>query len=276
MRNVVITKVSIYALLIIAVLFAIFPIYWALNTSFKHPGKVITYPPNFLPKEPTIQNYSEIIGGYKFHNYIIATLKVVFGTIGFSIIVSIYGAFALSKYHIRRKSLIMIAIISTSMIPGISILLPLYSFAVKMGIYDTFIGLIIVFSAWLVPSEVWFLKTTFDTIPVELEEAAIIDGCSKLGAFHRVILPNSLIGIASVAIFAFVRVWNDFLLAQTLTISEDKRLVSVALYNFLSQFGIQWGQLMAATILSALPVTIFFVALQRFYISGFISGAVKQ
>ncbi|MDK2897062.1 MAG: multiple sugar transport system permease protein [Candidatus Atribacteria bacterium] len=266
----------IYVVLIIASVFAIFPIYWAFISSLKPFNEALFFPPTFFPKNFTMDNYYEIITRYQFHKHIFVTFLVGIGTIVFSLSVAIHGAYALSKWKVRRKSLIMFLILATSMIPQISVLLPLYSFTVRLNIYDTLLGLVIVYSAWLVPAEVWFLKNIFDGIPTALEEAAMIDGCTKIGAFYKVILPNSKIGLVSVIIFAFVKVWTDFLFSQTLILSKDKRLVNVALYGFLSQFGIQWTQLMAATILSSLPIILIFLVLQRFYISGFISGAVKE
>ncbi len=266
---------GIIVFLVVVTVFTVFPVYWAALTALKPASEAISFPPQFYPRHPTFDNFVEIVQAYTFQKYVLNTTLVCFGTILLSLAVSSYGAYALSRYDMPYKRLIMVMIIATSMVPGISIVLPLYLLAVKLGIYNTLGGLVVVYAAWVVPSELWFLKAMMDQVPIELEEAAIIDGCSRLGAFHRITLPSSILGIVSVSIYAFVRVWNDFLFSTALVISDDRKLVSVALYNFLSQFGVQWTQLMSAVVLSSIPVVAFFVVLQRYYVSGFTSGAVK-
>jgi ABC-type glycerol-3-phosphate transport system permease component len=161
------------------------------------------------------------------------------------------------------------------MIPGIAILVPLYELAVKTDLYNTFAGLIPFYTAWNVPILVWLLKGLFESVPLELEEAAMVDGCSRWRAFYQIVLPMARPGLLSGAVMALMFTWNDFLIAFTLTISGERWLLSVGLYTYISTHGIDWGLLMAATIIALLPVVVLNFVLQRRFVDGLMAGAVK-
>lgn len=163
----------------------------------------------------------------------------------------------------------------TSMIPGIAILIPLYLTAVKVGLYDTFIGMILIYTAWRTPMLIWVLRGFFDSVPKEIEEAAKVDGSSPLRTFYQLILPVSQPGLAAGALLSAIYVWNDFLVAFSFTTKDELRLLSVGLYNYITQYGINWGQLMAAVVISVIPVVVLFVCLQSKFVDGLSAGAVK-
>jgi ABC-type glycerol-3-phosphate transport system permease component len=192
-----------------------------------------------------------------------------------ALLVSVHAAYAMARFRFRGKNLVMLGLLATSMIPGIAILVPLYDLSVHAKLYDTFAGLVIVYAAWNVPILVWLLRGFFESVPIELEEAARIDGCSRLRAFYKIVLPMSQPGLLAAAIMVIMFVWNDFLIAFTLTISENRRLLSVGLYTYISNYGVEWGQLTAATMIALLPVVAVFFLLQRRLVEGLMAGALK-
>jgi ABC-type glycerol-3-phosphate transport system permease component len=157
----------------------------------------------------------------------------------------------------------------------VSIIVPLYLVTVDVGIYDTLFALILVYSAWLVPTLTWLLRGFVASVPVEIEEAARMDGCSTLGAFYRVCLPLTWPGLIAGSILVFVMIWNEFLIGYSLTLSDDNRLIQVGIYYFITDIGVQYGPLMASAILSVLPVLFIYAVLQRHFISGLTAGAVR-
>lgn len=161
------------------------------------------------------------------------------------------------------------------MIPGIAILVPLYNLSVKTGLYNSLAGMVIVYTAWNVPLLVWLLKGFFEKVPRELEEAAQIDGCGPFRLFYLIVLPIARPGLLAGAIMAMMAVWNDFLIGYTLAVSDQKRLVPYGLYAFISNIGIDWGQLMAATVLALVPVIFAFLIMQKWLVQGLMAGAVK-
>jgi multiple sugar transport system permease protein len=251
------------------------PLLWGLSTALKTPDQVQSYPPRWLPHPPSLESVVAVWTQSNLPIYFRNSVGVTITAVLLSLLVAVHAAYALSRYSFRGKALLLVALLATSMIPGIAILVPLYHLSVQTGLYDTFAGLVLIYTAWNIPILVWLLRGFFDTIPLELEEAAMIDGCSRLRAFYRIVLPMTRPGLLSGAIMAVMFVWNDFLIAFALTISEDKRLLSVGLYTYISSYGIDWGQLMSATIIALAPVCLMFFLLQRYLVAGLMSGSVK-
>jgi ABC-type glycerol-3-phosphate transport system permease component len=161
------------------------------------------------------------------------------------------------------------------MIPGIAILVPLYFLAIHLGLHNTYTSMILIYSAWQAPTVVWITKGFFETIPTEIEDAARVDGCTSLRILWQIMLPIIQPGLAAAAMIAFVYIWNDFLIAATFVTDQNLRLINVGLYQFLSQYGIVWGQLMAAVMITLLPLVVMFVLLERRFIEGLTLGATK-
>jgi multiple sugar transport system permease protein len=192
-----------------------------------------------------------------------------------TLLIAAHAGYAAARFRFRARSVLLFMILMTSMIPGIAILVPMYLLAVQVGVYNTYFGLALVYTAWQVPTVVWVLKAYFEAIPREIDDAARIDGCSEYRVFWQIVLPLARPGLAAAGLLVFVYVWNDFLIASTLVTSTDLRMVSVGLYNYLSTYGILWGPLMAATIIALLPVVVLFAATQRQFVEGLAAGAVK-
>ena len=264
-----------YAALALATAFVLIPLAWALSTSLKLPSDVFASPPRWIPGAVDLTNYTRGLFSPRFLRYILNSVLVVAGALVLSVGLAVHAAYAVSRFKFRGKDALLFVIWSTVMIPGVSIIVPLYLLAVDLKIYDTLFAVVLAYSAWLVPTLIWLLRGFVDTIPYELEESAFVDGCSRLKAFYVVVLPLMRPGLAAASVLVFVTIWNDFLLAFSLTLRDENRLLQVGLYSFVTELGIEWGPLMAATVGSTIPVVIAFALLQRSFIQGLTGGAVK-
>ena len=206
-------KLAMMLLLGLAVLFAVTPILWAMLTSLKGPKEVALYPPTFLPQSPTLENYrSAVFYNDTFLHYLFNTALVIFAATIICLVFSAHAAHAVARYKFRGSVLLMFAMFSTIMIPGVAVVIPLYLLSVKAGIYDTIIVLILVYSAWLTPTLIWLLRGFVNAIPFELEEAGRIDGYSRIAVFYRITFPLMRSGLLAGAVLIFANIWNEFLL----------------------------------------------------------------
>jgi ABC-type glycerol-3-phosphate transport system permease component len=268
-------SIGIYGTLMLTCAFTIFPILWGIATAFKDQGSIVSYPPMWLPHPVVANNYQMVLYGSNMPRYFLNSLVVAFATVVFTLVVASHGGYAAARFKFPLKNLLLFVILATIMIPGIAVLVPLYMIASRVGLHDTYWCLIIIYSAWQVPTVLWLMRGFFESIPKELEEAALIDGCGHLQAFYRVIAPLTRPGLAAAAVVVFVFVWNEFIIALTMTASDNMRLISVGLYYYVSAFGVEWGKLMAAVSVALIPAVALFIILQRQFIQGLTSGATK-
>ena len=264
-----------YIALILASLISMFPVLWAITTALKTDGEVNSFPPTLLPGKLNLGNFSAVIFQSDFPKYLLNSVIVTVICILVATLIAAHAAYALTNFRIRYKKQMMFIILMTSMVPPVAMLVPMYMLSVKLGLYDTRFLLILIYTAWRVPVLAWILRGFFEKLPKELMEAGIIDGCSQAMVFYRIILPISKPGIVSAALLSAVYVWNDFLVSSTFTTKNELRMLSIGLYNYISQYGIQWGKLMAAVTISIVPIVILFVLLQRHFVEGMAAGAVK-
>lgn len=269
-------KAATAALLAVALLFAVVPILWAILTSLKSPREVALYPPTFLPQNLTFENYwGAVLNNGTYLHYLFNTALIVVAATVLCLFCSAHAAHAVARYRFRGSSLLMFAMFSTIMIPGVAVVIPLYMLSVDTGIYDTVLVLILVYSAWLTPTLVWLLRGFVIAIPAELEEAGRIDGYSRLGVFYRVTLPLMMPGLLAGSVLIFANIWNEFLLGYSLVQSETARVIQVGIYANLTEVGVQWGRLTAAAVAAMLPVLIVYAFLQKAFVQGLSAGAVK-
>jgi multiple sugar transport system permease protein len=259
-----------------AVIFALAPILWAILTSLKGPKEVALYPPTFLPQSLTLDNYRfAVIYNGTFLHYLFNTALIVVAATIICLVFSAHAAHAVARYKFRGSALLMFAMFSTIMIPGVAVVIPLYLLSVKAGIYDTITVLVLVYSAWLSPTLIWLLRGFVNAIPIELEEAGRIDGYSRIAVFYRVTLPLMRSGLLAGAVLIFANIWNEFLLGYSLVQSETARVVQVGIYANLTEVGVQWGRLTAAAVTATVPVLIIYAFLQKAFVQGLSTGAVK-
>lgn len=271
-----IADILTYGFLGLMTLFSLSPILWGFLTSLKPYDQVMVDPPVFIPSAVTLENYATVVFRTPFPNFFLNSVIVAAGTIALALAVAFPMAYATVRFRFRAKNAIMLVILTTVMIPGISILVPLFVLAADTKLLDTFAVLILVYGAWQAPLLVLLLRGFLETIPPELEEAAMIDGCSRVGALVRVVLPVCGPGVAAASIVAFMFVWNDWLIATVLTRSESMRLAQVGLVRYINDpIGISWGHFMAYTMLISIPVLALFAVFQRRFISALAGGAVK-
>jgi multiple sugar transport system permease protein len=261
-------------LLITAWIVGVFgPYAWMLITSITPPEQLITG--GVLPKEPTLAAYVDLLTTTPFLQYLINSLFVAVGTVTITITSALLAGTALSRYRFRGRNAVLVGILLVQLFPTMLLIVPLYIELRTLGLYDNRFGLMLVYSAFAMSFSTWLMKGFVDQIPVEIEEAAYIDGCSRLQAFRYVILPLSRPGIAAAGTYAFIYSWNEFLLALTFTASEESRTMPVGLNLFIGENLIRWEFLTAGGVLAAIPILIGFMYAQKGLISGLASGAVK-
>ena len=267
--------VLVYVLLIFCSLYVLVPMLWALSTALKDPVAVYSSPPQLIPRPVYFENFVTKFFLSKFLRYIFNSFFIAVGTIFLSEFVAFLAAYSASRYDFKGKDLILFLLWVTIMIPGISVIVPIYMIATRVGLFDTFGLLVLVYSAWLVPTMTWLFKGFIDNIPTELEESAIIDGCPLPKTMYHIILPLAKPGLAAAAVLGFIIVWNDFLRSYTLTISDGTRTVQAGLYQMITDWGVEWGPMMAATVAALVPIIVIFIILQKSFIQGLTAGSMK-
>lgn len=256
-------------------IFTIFPLYWITITSFKPAGDIFTFPLAYWPEDFSLENYSGLFGASQFGTYLLNSLIVsaVAGTV--ATVISMLSAYVLARFEFRTKTALLMAALVTQMIPSFIALGPLYLLMTDLRLVDNRMGLVLVYIAVCIPFCTVMLRGFFANIPDTLEEAAMIDGCSRLGALFRVLLPVMKPGIVAAFIFNFVNCWNELFLSVTLMNSDDNKTVPTALNGFISSFNIDWGSMSAAAVLTILPTMVLFAFASRHIVQGLTAGAVK-
>jgi len=270
-------RILTYSLLIFLLGILFFPIFWLISTSLKVPLEVYQIPPRWIPSTLTIENYTRLFSGYVpfplyLRNSIITCLATsLLATAGATI-----AGYALSRLTFPGKRPILLGILATQMFPHVLILVSLYVMYRELNLMDTHAGLVLAFTTFAVPFSVWMMKGFFDAVPLEIEEAALIDGCTRLGALWRVVIPVVSPGLLAVGLFAFLDAWNNLLYPLTLATSNEVRTIPPGLLlSFLGQFKQDWGGMMAASMVVTVPIVIVFVFLQRYLVQGLTAGAIK-
>lgn len=268
-------NVVTYLVLFLFIALMIIPIFCGFLTSWKGTAEISRFPPTIFPEIIDIGNFYKVLFMSNFSTYFMNSVIVTVTCVVISTVIAGHAAYALARFRIKHREKIMFAILMTSMVPAVALLIPLYIMSVKAGLYNTRIMLVLVYTAWRTPMLTWILKGFFESAPVAIEEAAMIDGCSRLKTFYKVVVPISQPGIVSSALLTAVYVWNDFLVSFTFVTDEKLRTVSVGLYSYITQYGVQWGELMAAVMVTIIPIIIMFVCLQSKFVDGMAAGAVK-
>ena len=257
--------------------FALAPFVWVFLTSLKTRQELYATPLVYLPGTLTVANYVDAWTSRltPFSRFFANSLWVSSVTMVATTAISILAGYALARFRFFGRQAFLLVFLATQMFPAVLLIAPLLSQWHALGLIDTYQALIYSNFSFTVPFTVWMLVGYFDSIPRELEESAMIDGCSRFGALCRVILPLAAPGVAATAIFAFVSSWSELLFAITFTSQTEMRTLSAGLLFMVGQYEIQWGQLSAGVIISTLPVAVLFTYLQRHLIRGLAAGAVK-
>ena len=265
-----------YAVLIFFSLLVLVPVAWMISTSFKTEPETIQIPPTWIPREPTILAYIRIWKDYPFVTYFKNSLIIVLGATLLSTVVSCFAGYGVTRFNFRGKGSFMTFMLMTQMFPSIMLLIPYYKVLSIYGLMNTHLGMILVYVSFTIPFCSWMMAGFFKSIPVELDEAAIIDGCSRMRAFRSIILPRTLPGIASTAMYSFITGWNEYMFAQVLISDPALKTVPIGIAELNGFYKILWNDMMAASLIASIPLIFLFLVSQRSFISSLTAGAVKQ
>lgn len=260
---------------IICIIF-LFPLYWIFISSLKTDAEIFAMPQTFFPRQIEWSNYTDLLFGENnaFRSYINSTIVAV-SAMMISMILGIPAAYGLSRYKIPGKKGIIITFLVTQMLPASLVLTPLFLIFSRLNLINTYFAPIFSVATISIPFIVIILRPIFQDYPLEIEDAAKIDGCNRFTVFLHIILPMSKSGLITVASFSFIHGWNDLVYSMTFNNKEIHRPMTATIYNLITQFGIQWNKVMAYGVLLVLPVVCMFVFLQKYIISGLTSGSVK-
>jgi multiple sugar transport system permease protein len=266
---------GIWLLGLLITLFAIFPIVWALLTSLKREAAIITTVMQYLPREVTFENYVAIWTRSNFPTLLVNSMVVTAITVVVCALVGTLASYAVARYQFRGRRELMLFYLVIRMFPAVMIIIPLFILMRNLGLLDSRVGLALAYTTFLLPVFIWMMKGFFDAIPLELEDAARIDGCSRIGAMVRVILPLVVGGLVATVVFVAIGAWNEFLFALMMTTSTGSRTWPVGLQLMVGEFQLPWGTLAAGGIISIIPVVLLFALVQRALVRGLTAGAVK-
>ncbi len=279
-ENIMIDKVFAYTFLGLMVIFALFPFAWMFSTSIKTAQEAFVIPPRWIPQHPTFSAY-RVLWDYKaannnnFPRYFLNSTIVSLATTILSVIIAVPSAYAFARFVFPGRNWFFYSILGRNMFPLVVFLVPLFQLMATLRLQNNYLGLVIAYLTFALPLAIWLLKGFFDNIPAELEKAARIDGCTRFGAFFRVILPLTTPGVVATAIYSFITAWNEYIFAITLTSDPNLRTLPVGQGYFLTENSSNWGGLMAVSLVISIPVVAFFLLLQRFFIRALTEGAVK-
>lgn len=266
---------TIVAITLAALGVLIFPVLWVVLTSVRPTSELFSSTFQLLSSELTLENYRALLQS-GFPKYIRNSLFVSLPATFLSVCVSLLAAYSFSRRNFRFRYPLLILIVFSQLFPFIILITPVYLLFYRLQLVNTYQGLIITYVAITIPFCVYMLLGYLESVPRELDEAAIIDGCSTLEVIARVVLPVAWPGVAATAIYAFVMAWNDFLFALTLMTKDTLRTVPVGLANLFGQYTTQWDLVMSASVIATLPTLVIFFVLQRQFVSGLAAGAIKQ
>ena len=256
-------------------LFAIFPIVWALLTSLKEEAAIITTQMQYIPQSITYQNYVDIWTRSNFPILLTNSAITTAMTVVICATLGTLASYAIARFQFRGRRELMLFYLVIRMFPAVMIIIPLFILMRNIGLLDSRLGLALAYTTFLLPVFIWMMKGFFDAVPLELEDAARIDGCSRIGAMIRVILPLVVGGLVATAVFVAIVAWNESLFALMMTTSTGSRTWPVGLQLMVGEFQLPWGTLAAGGIVSIVPVVILFALVQRALVRGLTAGAVK-
>ena len=268
-------RAGLYATIVAILAIALFPFWWMIDESLKQPVEIFAGA-NLYPHHPTMSNYSQLFSVYHFGSYLENSILVVTVTVFVSLVLGTLAAYSLARFNLRlglNQSALVVALL-VRMIPAILLVIPLYLMLAKWGLLNTRIGLIIIYTGINTSFVIWMMQSFLAEIPRDIEEAAMVDGDTRLSALRRVVLPLAAPGLAATAIFSVIATYNDFLIALSLTSTPAAQTVPVGVSTLIGKIQIQVGPMAAAGVIGALPIVIFALIVQRHFVRGLTLGAV--
>jgi N,N'-diacetylchitobiose transport system permease protein len=251
-----------------------FPLYWMLNTAFKPAKDAIDADPSLLPTGITLDNFTRALDIADFWGPVGRSMAVSLAVVVIGMVVGLLAALAISRFAFRGRKIVIVGILAVQMVPLVAMIIPVFLLLNDLGQYDRLTGLIITYLTFILPFTVWTLRGFIVNIPKELEEAAMVDGCSRTGAFLRVVFPLLAPGMVATSVYAFIQAWNEYLYALML-LSQKNQTATVWLGNFTTKHGTEYAPMMAGATMMAVPIVALFLLVQRKMAAGLTAGAVK-
>lgn len=275
-RNNIITKIVTYISISLISIYCMFPFVWMVISALKPKNEIRMAIPTFTINEPTLENFKRVLVDLGFTTYIKNSLIVSSVATILSMIIAVLAGYALSRYFrfrlVKVSNLIMML---SQMIPGVLLLVPLYLIMQKIGVLESYMSLILAYTTFVIPLCTFMMSSFFDTVPYALEEAAAIEGCGKFQTIFKVIIPLSVPSLVSTGLYAFINAWNEFMFGYVFISSNEYRTLTPAIMFFKGANTVDWGGLMAGSVIAVLPVAFVFLFLQKYFLAGLMSGSVK-
>lgn len=251
------------------------PLLWMIKSSFESDAAATAYPPALLPDGDFSGTFEKIFFETRLFQWLLNSLLVATSSTLVALAIGIPAAYGLSRFKFRHKSLLTLSILGTQMMPPIVLIIPLYTTFISLGLADSLVGVMIANAAFALPVMVWMLKTVFDGVSFEIDEAARIDGASWYYIALRIVTPLSLPGVIAASIFSFLNAWDEFMLARTLLRSVDQWVGTIGLSSLFGEYVTPWNQIMATALIFTIPPVVLFLLVQRYFVSGLSAGAIK-
>jgi len=267
-------QVGIYAGATALAVFVLGPVFWLITTSVKPRSEVFASPPRFFPSSLTFKNYADVLTSDTLR-FFVNSVVVCLGTTVMCLALSLLAAYTLTRTGARGRKPVLVVVLVSQLLPQAVLLVPLYRAADKLGLLNSLFGLMVAYLTFTLPVAMWLLRSFFMSIPIELEEAARIDGLSEFAAFWRINVPLAKPGIAAVGIYVFFMAWQDFMYSLVFLTDESKRTLPLGVLSLIGSHTIEWGQLMAVSAVLLIPILLVFSFAQRYFIAGITAGAVK-
>jgi multiple sugar transport system permease protein len=268
-------EIAFFAALLVLLVAITFPFYWMVKTSMETDTGIFAYPPRFLPNSYAFEGYNTVLKQTAIGQWLLNSLVVAAGSTLLALVAGVSGAYGLSRFRYRGKRMLALVILTTQMMPPLVLIIPLYTIFVGLRLTNTLFGLILGNFAFSLPVVIWMMKSIFDSIPIDIEEAARIDGASWPYILWRVTLPIALPGLVATGIFTFLNCWDEFMFARTIVSSADKWVGTIGLASFIGVYVTSWDQILAAATIFTVPPIVLFLLVQKYFIAGLGAGAVK-
>jgi len=268
-------QVWVVGLTVLSTVLILVPVAWMVSAAVRPIREVLNYPPVLWPRSITLVYFERILNNPTYRSYFTNSIELSLGALILSLFFGSLAAYGFSRFRLPGGQVMLMAILSLLMLPRVVLIIPYFRLAHVVGLYDTVPGLIVANTAFLLPLSTWLIKAYLDSIPHELDEAALIDGCTRLQTLWKVVAPLAVPGVVGVAAFIFIGAWNEYLLAVVLTETTHSQTLTVGMSSFFGEYVRDWNGIMALTTMSSLPLVIIFVLLQRWVVQGLGSGAIK-
>ena len=266
----------IYSLLAAVTAIMLFPVAWMLTISVRPNVEVMKIPPQWIPAVFTWEPYLKVLSSPRYMWTFVNSYCIAGVVTAFSLFVGALAAYALARFRFRGQRAVLMFLIITQMFPLVLLCIPYFRVVVRLGLYDTLTALIVVYTTFTLPFCILMLRSYFAQIPKDMEEAAMVDGCTRLGAIVRTLLPLSFPALVGAGLYTFLLAWNEFLFAVVLIESWSKRVITIAIYSLLAEFVTEWSMMMAFSVLASAPLVVAFIFLQRYVVQGMTAGAIKS